>query len=92
MDLVGVALARAGYASVQEREYPVILLIGGSRIPFDLTGLMGAESTDHKLEHLRDVMPTRPPSTWVRHPDRFSRPQRLAGRSTLFGERFVSTG
>ncbi len=61
MDLVGVALARAGYASVQEREYPVILLIGGSRIPFDLTGLLGAESTDHKLEHLRDVMPTRPP-------------------------------
>ena len=43
VDLVGVALARACYSLVQERAYPVVLLIGGSRIPFDLTGLVGAE-------------------------------------------------
>ena len=43
MERVGVALARACHALVRERDYPVVLLIGGARIPFDLTGLVGAE-------------------------------------------------
>ena len=43
MELVGVVLSRACYALVQERSYPVTLLCGGARIPFDLTGLVGAE-------------------------------------------------
>ena len=41
MELAGVALSRACYAIAQERGYPVTLLCGGSRIPFDLTGLVG---------------------------------------------------
>ena len=42
MELAGVALARECHRIVQEREYPVTLLCGGSRIAFDLTGLVGA--------------------------------------------------
>lgn len=42
MELAGVALSRACYALAQERGYPVTLLCGGARIPFDLTGLVGA--------------------------------------------------
>lgn len=42
IELVGVALSRACYQLVAEREYPVTLLCGGARIPFDLTGLVGA--------------------------------------------------
>ncbi|HUZ03588.1 MAG TPA: transaldolase family protein [Thermomicrobiaceae bacterium] len=42
-ELVGVALSRACYALVKERGYPVMLLCGGARIPFDLTGLVGAD-------------------------------------------------
>jgi transaldolase len=41
MELAGVALSRACYALAQERRYPVTLLCGGARIPFDLTGLVG---------------------------------------------------
>jgi len=41
MELAGVALSRACYAVAQERGYPVTLLCGGARIPFDLTGLVG---------------------------------------------------
>lgn len=41
MELAGVALSRACYAIAQERGYPVTLLCGGARIPFDLTGLVG---------------------------------------------------
>jgi hypothetical protein len=43
MELAGVALSRACYRLVKERGYPVTLLCGGSRIPFDLTGLVGAD-------------------------------------------------
>ena len=42
MELAGVALSRECYRLVQERGYPVTLLCGGSRISFDLTGLVGA--------------------------------------------------
>ena len=42
MELAGVVLSRACYRLVKERGYPVTLLCGGSRIPFDLTGLVGA--------------------------------------------------
>jgi transaldolase len=42
MELAGVAVSRACYELVQERHYPVTLLCGGARIPFDLTGLVGA--------------------------------------------------
>jgi transaldolase len=42
MELAGVALSRECYRLVQERGYPVTLLCGGSRIAFDLTGLVGA--------------------------------------------------
>jgi transaldolase len=42
IELVGVVLMRACYRTVQERGYPVTLLAGGARIPFDLTGLVGA--------------------------------------------------
>jgi transaldolase len=41
MELAGVALSRACYAVAQQRAYPVTLLCGGARIPFDLTGLVG---------------------------------------------------
>jgi transaldolase len=39
--VAGVALSRACYRVAQERRYPVVLLCGGARIPFDLTGLVG---------------------------------------------------
>ena len=39
---VGVILARACYELCEARSYPVTLLAGGARIPFDLTGLAGA--------------------------------------------------
>jgi transaldolase len=42
MELVGVALSRACYRLVVDRKYPVTLLCGGARTPFDLTGLVGA--------------------------------------------------
>jgi transaldolase len=43
MELAGVALSRACDQVVRERAYPVTLLCGGARIPFDLTGLVGAD-------------------------------------------------
>lgn len=43
MELAGVALSRECYRLVKERNYPVTLLCGGSRVPFDLTGLVGAD-------------------------------------------------
>ena len=43
MEFAGVALSRACQALVEERGYPVTLLCGGARIPFDLTGLVGAD-------------------------------------------------
>jgi transaldolase len=42
IELIGVILMRACYRTCQERGYPVTLLAGGARIPFDLTGLVGA--------------------------------------------------
>lgn len=42
MEMAGVALSRACQKLVEERRYPVRLLCGGARIPFDLTGLVGA--------------------------------------------------
>ncbi len=42
MEMAGVILMRACYRTCQERGYPVTLLAGGARIPFDLTGLVGA--------------------------------------------------
>ena len=39
----GSALSRECYRLVKERGYPVTLLCGGSRISFDLTGLVGAD-------------------------------------------------
>ena len=42
LELVGVALSRACYRLAEERGYPVTLLCGGARTPFDLTGLVGA--------------------------------------------------
>ena len=42
LELVGVALSRACYELVVQRQYPVVLLCGGARTPFDLTGLVGA--------------------------------------------------
>jgi Transaldolase len=41
MELAGVAFTRECYRIVRERDYPVTLLAGGARIPFDLTGLVG---------------------------------------------------
>lgn len=41
MELAGVAFSRACYATARDRGYPVTLLCGGARIPFDLTGLVG---------------------------------------------------
>lgn len=41
MELAGVALSRACHAIALDRGYPVTLLCGGARIPFDLTGLVG---------------------------------------------------
>jgi transaldolase len=43
MELAGVALSRECHRLVKERGYPVTLLCGGSRISFDLTGLVGAD-------------------------------------------------
>ncbi len=37
----GVLVAKACYRVVRERDYPVILLFGGSRSPIDFTGLVG---------------------------------------------------
>jgi transaldolase len=42
LELIGVILMRACCRTCQERGYPVTLLAGGARIPFDLTGLVGA--------------------------------------------------
>jgi len=42
LELAGVALARACHRLVEDREYPVTLLCGGARTPFDLLGLVGA--------------------------------------------------
>jgi transaldolase len=41
MELAGVALSRACLRLAEERGYPVTLLLGGARIPLDLTGLVG---------------------------------------------------
>ena len=43
MEVAGVALARECYRVVRERGYPVTLLCGGARTPFDLTGFVGAD-------------------------------------------------
>ena len=43
IELAGVALSRECYRLVKDRAYSVTLLCGGSRIPFDLTGLVGAD-------------------------------------------------
>lgn len=43
MELAGVIVSRACYRLASERHYPVTLLCGGSRVPFDLTGLVGAD-------------------------------------------------
>ena len=43
IELAGVAVSRACYRLTRERSYPVKLLCGGSRVPFDLTGLVGAD-------------------------------------------------
>jgi transaldolase len=43
LELVGVAVARACLALGKARNYPVTLLCGGSRVPFDLVGLVGAD-------------------------------------------------
>jgi transaldolase len=37
----GVLVAKACYRVVRERDYPVVLLFGGSRSPIDFTGLVG---------------------------------------------------
>jgi len=42
IEMIGVLLMRACYAMSLERGYPALLLAGGARIPFDLTGLVGA--------------------------------------------------
>jgi transaldolase len=42
MELVGLMLGRECQRIVQERSYPVTLLMGGARIPIDLTGMVGA--------------------------------------------------
>jgi transaldolase len=44
VDWAGVALARACYAIVESREYPVTLLFGGARLPIDFTGLVGGRT------------------------------------------------
>ena len=41
LELAGVALARACDDICRDREYPSTLLVGGARVPFDLTGLIG---------------------------------------------------
>jgi len=41
IDWTGVALGRACRKLVREREYPVMLLFGGARVPIDFTGLVG---------------------------------------------------
>ena len=43
MEMAGVILARACYEVCLQRSYPVTLLIGGARIPFDLLGLVGSK-------------------------------------------------
>jgi transaldolase len=42
VELIGVALGRACQRLVDERGYPVTLLCGGARVPFDLLGFVGA--------------------------------------------------
>ncbi len=41
IDWTGVALGRACRRLVRERDYPVMLLFGGARLPIDFTGLVG---------------------------------------------------
>lgn len=41
IELAGVVLARACLRLAEERQYPVTLLCGGARTPFDLLGLVG---------------------------------------------------
>ena len=41
IDWTGVALGRACRKLVRERDYPVMLLFGGARLPIDFTGLVG---------------------------------------------------
>jgi transaldolase len=41
MEMAGVAVSRACYEVVREREYPVTLLYGGARIELDFNGLIG---------------------------------------------------
>jgi len=41
-ELAGIVFARECYRIARDRAYPVTLLCGGSRVPFDLTGLIGA--------------------------------------------------
>jgi len=43
LELAGVVLSRACQRLVEARDYPVTLLCGGARTPFDLTGLVGAD-------------------------------------------------
>ncbi len=43
MELAGVAVSRACYDVVREREYPVTLLYGGARIELDFSGLVGGD-------------------------------------------------
>jgi transaldolase len=44
VDQAGVAFARACYALVEQRGYPVTLLYGGARLPIDFTGLAGGRT------------------------------------------------
>lgn len=44
VELVGVALARRCYEIAHARDYPLTILAGGARTPFDLIGLSGSEA------------------------------------------------
>jgi transaldolase len=58
----GVALARASYAVVESRSYPVTLLFGGARSPVDFTGLIGGRSAATiNYSTLTDILALDPP-------------------------------
>jgi transaldolase len=66
LGLAGVLVARACYRMVCERDYPVVLLFGGSRSPVDFTGLVGGgmattinwSTAAHLLDPAREVVAT----------------------------------
>jgi transaldolase len=62
IDWTGVAFGRACQKLVRDRDYPVVLLFGGARVPADFTGLVG-ETTAATINYstVQEILAADPP-------------------------------